>query len=234
TEQKRADSPEHPPLSMRSDRSTGDPTAFNLSDLIPKQRAGSPAPSCQSLKSDGSMWPPLNFSGEPGPPDTRQRAGSPAPSCQSLKSDGSMWPPLNFSGEPGPSDTRQRAGSPAPSCQSLKSDGSMWPPLNFSGEPGPSDTRDQQETSEVPTELDSIFRHLEENIFAYLKKELKKFQEVLRTNNPECFESQGKSEEVVDGEEEEQRRSRREAFLKITLDFLRTMKQEELADSLRN
>lgn len=77
-------------------------------------------------------------------------------------------------------------------------------------------------------------QHLEENIFAYLKKELKKFQEVLRTNNPECFESQGKSEEVVDGEEEEQRRSRREAFLKITLDFLRTMKQEELADSLRN
>jgi len=71
-------------------------------------------------------------------------------------------------------------------------------------------------------------------MFAYLKKELKKFQKVLRTNNPECFESQGKSEEVVDGEEKEQRRSRREAFLKITLDFLRTMKQEELADSLRN
>ncbi|XP_010778401.1 NACHT, LRR and PYD domains-containing protein 3-like, partial [Notothenia coriiceps] len=75
---------------------------------------------------------------------------------------------------------------------------------------------------------------LEENMFAYLKKELKKFQKVLRTNNPECFESQGKSEGVFDGEEEEQRRSRREAFLKITLDFLRTMKQDELADSLRN
>ncbi|XP_033970566.1 NLR family CARD domain-containing protein 3-like isoform X2 [Trematomus bernacchii] len=164
----------------------------------------------------------------------RQRAGSPAPSCLSLKSDGSMWPPLNFSNEPGPSDTKQRAGSPAPSCLSLKSDGSIGEPPVFSKEPGPSDTKDQQETSEVHTELDSIFMLLEENMFAYLKKELKKFQKVLRTNNPECFESQGKSEEVVDGEEEEQRRSRREAFLKITLDFLRTMKQEELADSLRN
>ncbi|KAK5921595.1 hypothetical protein CgunFtcFv8_018949 [Champsocephalus gunnari] len=190
TEQERADSPEPSSVSTRSDRSTGDPTAFNLSDLIPKQRAGSPAPSCQSLKSDRSKdFPPL-FSGEPGPSDTRQRAGSPAPSCQSLKSDRSKdFPPL-FSGEPGPSDTRQRAGSPAPSCQSVESDRSKdFPPL-FSGEPGPSDTRDQQETSEVHTELDSIFRHLEENIFADLKKELKKFQEVLRTNNPECFESQ--------------------------------------------
>ncbi|XP_071388317.1 NLR family CARD domain-containing protein 3-like isoform X3 [Centroberyx affinis] len=41
-------------------------------------------------------------------------------------------------------------------------------------------------------------------------------------------------EEEVDGEEEEQRRSSREAFLQITLHFLRRMKQEELADSLQS
>ena len=41
-------------------------------------------------------------------------------------------------------------------------------------------------------------------------------------------------EEVVDSEEEEQRRSSREKFLKITLNFLRTMKQEALADCLQS
>ncbi|XP_032363026.1 NACHT, LRR and PYD domains-containing protein 3-like [Etheostoma spectabile] len=37
-----------------------------------------------------------------------------------------------------------------------------------------------------------------------------------------------------EGEDEEQRRSSREAFLKITLHFLRRMKQEELADRLQS
>ncbi|KAI3364607.1 hypothetical protein L3Q82_011382 [Scortum barcoo] len=38
----------------------------------------------------------------------------------------------------------------------------------------------------------------------------------------------------VDSEEEEQKRSSREAFLKITLHFLRKIKQEELADCLQS
>ncbi|XP_039675319.1 LOW QUALITY PROTEIN: NACHT, LRR and PYD domains-containing protein 3-like [Perca fluviatilis] len=68
---------------------------------------------------------------------------------------------------------------------------------------------------------------LEENIFTFVKNELKKIQKVLSPDYPECSESQ---REDVD---EEQRRSR-EAFLKITLHFLRTMKQEELADCLQS
>uniref|UniRef100_A0A3Q1HUD9 NACHT domain-containing protein n=1 Tax=Anabas testudineus TaxID=64144 RepID=A0A3Q1HUD9_ANATE len=47
------------------------------------------------------------------------------------------------------------------------------------------------------------------------------------------LESQREDEEVLDGEDEEQRRSSREAFLKMTLNFLRRMKQEELADCLQ-
>uniref|UniRef100_A0A3Q1JDM7 NACHT domain-containing protein n=1 Tax=Anabas testudineus TaxID=64144 RepID=A0A3Q1JDM7_ANATE len=39
---------------------------------------------------------------------------------------------------------------------------------------------------------------------------------------------------MLDGEDEEQRRSSREAFVKITLNFLRRMKQEELADCLQS
>ncbi|KAM4624462.1 protein NLRC3-like [Polymixia lowei] len=50
----------------------------------------------------------------------------------------------------------------------------------------------------------------------------------------ECLERQREDEEVGDGDEEEQRRRAREAVLKITLHFLRSMKQEELADSLES
>ncbi|XP_078016725.1 NLR family CARD domain-containing protein 3-like isoform X10 [Epinephelus lanceolatus] len=76
---------------------------------------------------------------------------------------------------------------------------------------------------------------LEENIVTFVKNELKKIQKVLSSDYPECSESQREDEEVLDGEEEEQRRSSsREAFVKITLNFLRRMKQEELADCLQS
>ena len=39
---------------------------------------------------------------------------------------------------------------------------------------------------------------------------------------------------MLDGEAEEQRRSSKEAFLKITLQFLRRMNQGELADYLQS
>ncbi|XP_039871052.1 NLR family CARD domain-containing protein 3-like, partial [Simochromis diagramma] len=93
--------------------------------------------------------------------------------------------------------------------------------------------RVDQQNSEVPsdqsaqqhqTHLDSIFMLLEDNIITFVKKELKKFQKVLSLNYSECLESQ---------REEEQRRSSREAFVKITVEFLRRMKQEKLADHLQ-
>ena len=67
-----------------------------------------------------------------------------------------------------------------------------------------------------------------------MKNELKRVQRGLNSDDPECLESQSEDEEVLDGEEEEQRRSSREAFLKITLHFLRRMKQEELAERLQS
>ncbi|XP_040909229.1 protein NLRC3-like, partial [Toxotes jaculatrix] len=100
-----------------------------------------------------------------------------------------------------------------------------------------------QESSEVPsaqsaqqhqTHLDSIFKLLEENIVTFVKKELKKIQKVVSPDYPECSQSQREDEEVLDGEDEEQRRSSREAFVKITVNFLRRMKQEELADCLHS
>nr|XP_040023718.1 NLR family CARD domain-containing protein 3-like [Gasterosteus aculeatus aculeatus] len=92
-------------------------------------------------------------------------------------------------------------------------------------------------SSEVPTSpsaqqhqkhLDSIFMLLEENILTFVKNELKKIQKVVSSDYPECLEKD--DEEELD---EEQRRSR-EAFVKISVHFLRRMKQEELAERLQS
>ncbi|XP_060889872.1 protein NLRC3-like [Labrus mixtus] len=85
-----------------------------------------------------------------------------------------------------------------------------------------------------PTDLDSIFMLLQENITTFMTEELKKFQRVLSQNVSEGLNWHSEDEEVVDGEDEAQRRSSREALLKITLHFLKRMKQDELADSLQS
>uniref|UniRef100_A0AAZ1Y380 NACHT domain-containing protein n=1 Tax=Oreochromis aureus TaxID=47969 RepID=A0AAZ1Y380_OREAU len=72
---------------------------------------------------------------------------------------------------------------------------------------------------------------LEENIITFVKNELKKLQNDL---NPDYSECQRDEEEVLDSEEEKQRRSSREAFLKLAVNFLRIMKQEQLADCLQS
>uniref|UniRef100_A0AAZ1X5Q0 B30.2/SPRY domain-containing protein n=1 Tax=Oreochromis aureus TaxID=47969 RepID=A0AAZ1X5Q0_OREAU len=195
-----------------------------------------PGPSCVSLKSDWSADRPINLKVRPlsaaerltevhkkmmmeEDEDRAESAGS------SFTSMSSGRPPA-FSGEPGP--TRgQRSQSAGSSCPSVRSDRSKDEPPYCSGEPGP--TRVDQQSSEVPsgqsaqqyqTHLDSIFMLLEDNIITFVKNELKKIQKVLSPDDPECLESQ--------------RSSSREAFVKITVDFLRRMKQEELADRLQS
>uniref|UniRef100_A0A3P9HTW2 NACHT domain-containing protein n=1 Tax=Oryzias latipes TaxID=8090 RepID=A0A3P9HTW2_ORYLA len=90
-----------------------------------------------------------------------------------------------------------------------------------------------QQSSETPsgpsvqqhqTQLDSIFLLLEDNIVTFVKKELKKIQKLL---------SHREDEEELEDEDEEQRSSR-ESLMKITVNFLRRMKQEELADGLQS
>ncbi|XP_050925394.1 NLR family CARD domain-containing protein 3 isoform X2 [Lates calcarifer] len=165
----------------------------------------------------------------------------PEPSCVSLRSDQSMDIPIVFKGHLPMAEIHQTPdfSEPEPSCVSLRSDQSMDIPVVFKGPMAEVD----QESSEVPsgqsaqqhqTHLDSIFMLLEENVVTFMKNELKKIQKVLSPDYPECLESQREDEEVLDSEDEEQRRSSREAFLKITLNFLRRMKQEELADCLHS
>ncbi|KAF0036938.1 hypothetical protein F2P81_009812 [Scophthalmus maximus] len=125
---------------------------------------------------------------------------------------------------------------PGPICESIASNQSMNPPFNFKGGL-PSETQGPWQMSEVPSDhsaqqdsdLESIFmvsffQHLKENIFMFEKNELKKFQMLLNSHHTECLED----------DDEEEQRSIRNAFLKITQHFLRTMKQEKLADCLQS
>ncbi|XP_041814083.1 NLR family CARD domain-containing protein 3-like [Chelmon rostratus] len=132
-------------------------------------------------------------------------------------------------------EQQHRADSPVPSFLSMKSDQSMLHPLVF--KPGHHSVNQMihQDNLDIPsgqselqhqTDLVSIFMMLEKNIVSFVKNELKRLQEVLCLDYPDWLESQSEDEEL--------RRSSREAFLKITLDFLRKMKQEELADCLQS
>uniref|UniRef100_A0A3Q4BP80 NACHT domain-containing protein n=1 Tax=Mola mola TaxID=94237 RepID=A0A3Q4BP80_MOLML len=71
------------------------------------------------------------------------------------------------------------------------------------------------------------------NIVTFVQNELKKFRKIVSSDYPGCSGMQSEDEEVLHCEEEEHRRSSREAFLKITVHFLRRMKQENLADFLQ-
>ncbi|XP_053189428.1 NLR family CARD domain-containing protein 3-like [Scomber japonicus] len=129
---------------------------------------------------------------------------------------------------------QQRADCPEPSSVSMKSDRSMGRGIKFKdGRPTSSEVPSDQSAQQHQTQLDSIFMLLEENILTFVKNELKRVQRGLSPDYPECLESQSEDEEVLDGEEEEQRRKSRDAFLKITVHFLRRMKQEELAERLQ-
>ncbi|XP_077952795.1 uncharacterized protein LOC144390230 isoform X3 [Gasterosteus aculeatus] len=172
---------------------------------------------------------------------THKRPGpGPGPSCVSMKSNRSMNHPLRFK-DVGPSvdasSHQQRGKSPEPRCLSMKSHRSNDRWINFKDGRRSYDPEEDQESSEVPTgpsaqqhqtHLDSIFMLLEENILTFVKNELKKIQKFMSSDYLECLEKD--DEEELD---EEQRRSR-EAFVKISLHFLRRMKQEELAERLQS
>ncbi|XP_030011447.1 NACHT, LRR and PYD domains-containing protein 12-like isoform X4 [Sphaeramia orbicularis] len=186
---------------------------------------------------------PEALSPGPGPdPEHGCKPGS-GPSCVSFKSDQSMDHRMLFKkgciSQPGPDP-----GS-GPSCLSLRSDESMDHRILFKkgciSQPGPdpgspldpgSGPRVEEPKSEVPsghelqTSLDSIFMTLEENIITFVKNELKKFQKDLTANYPESLES-------LRDEDEEQRKSK-EAFLRITLNFMRRMNEEVLAERLQS
>ncbi|XP_025758673.1 NACHT, LRR and PYD domains-containing protein 3, partial [Oreochromis niloticus] len=177
----------------------------------------------------------------------RKKPG-PQPSCLSLKSEQSKKRLIEFKEQPSAAERKkhgikrkQHPGS-EPSLVSFKSDQSKKRLIEFK-EQQPSAAERVDQSSEAPSgqsaqqqqiHLDSIFMMLDDHIITFVKNELKKIHKVLRQDYPEWAERQMEDEEVLAGEDEERRRSSRDAVLKITLDFLRGMKQEELADRLQS
>ncbi|XP_049332953.1 NACHT, LRR and PYD domains-containing protein 12-like isoform X6 [Astyanax mexicanus] len=79
--------------------------------VLKEKRAASPAPSGVSMKSDGSMGHPLNFSSGGGSSGSRtetQRGASPEPSCVFMKSDASIGKRPDFSSEDMTSDPHEK------------------------------------------------------------------------------------------------------------------------------
>ncbi|KAK7945319.1 hypothetical protein WMY93_001047 [Mugilogobius chulae] len=198
-----------------------------------KPRPG-PAPDSVSMRSDFSKDYPPDFTESrpeeqssynmdpPGPgPGSKRRPGpgpgskprpGPAPDSVSMRSDWSKDFPPNFK-ESRPEEQRPK---PAPDSVSMRSDRSKGHPLNFREAP----PEDQREPG-PKEQLDAIFRRLEKDVLTFVKEQLQRLHRLLASDYPECSES----------EEEEQ--SSREV-LNITLDFLRRMDQEQLAQRLQH
>lgn len=77
-----------------------------------------------------------------------------------------------------------------------------------------------------------LLQILEDKIISFVKNELKKIQTDLSPDELQCFKSQCEDEDVLQGVDEEQSKSSREAFVMITVDFLKRMKQNKFAERL--
>ncbi|XP_058474019.1 NACHT, LRR and PYD domains-containing protein 12-like [Solea solea] len=228
---------------------------------IHQQRLDSagPGPSCVSMSSDCSMGQPVDVKQEQRSfmrsvykkkswrrvhqqgPDSA--SPGPGPSCVSMKSDQSIGRLIDFGETQRIKNQHEKQDfpGPGPSCVSMKSDQSIGRLIDFKdGQKHGELIVDQQRTEVLSgqsvqqhqADLDSVFKLLEENIICFVKNELKTIQKVLGTDHTKVSESWEEDRDLLDGEDEEQRRSR-EAFLKLTDNFLRRMKQEKLADCLQ-
>ncbi|XP_052342187.1 protein NLRC3-like isoform X6 [Oncorhynchus keta] len=241
-------------LSMKSDKSMGHPIEFQRRDVSTDhknqmERPDTSTPSCLSMKSDKSMGHPIEFQRRDVSTDHKnqmERPDTSTPSCLSMKSDKSMGHPIEFQRRDVSTDHKnqmERPDSSTPSCLSMKSVKSIGHPIEFRDITIRQRDKKERSESEVPsgqssqshqTDLSSIFRLVEKNAIALVKRELKKFKKILCPDLPECFESQTQDKELVDAEDVEQESIPREGALKITLHILRKMNQKELADTLEN
>ncbi|CAJ1063099.1 NLR family CARD domain-containing protein 3-like [Xyrichtys novacula] len=213
SEQDRGNPPELSCVSMKSDMSMGEPVGFKRNE---KEHEDSPEPSGVSLRSDMSMGEPVGFKSS-----EQNRGNPPEPSGVSLRSDMSMGEPVGFK-----SSEQKRGNSPDPSGLSLRSDRSMGEPVGFKRQNSVSKVH--QDTSEVSAESDlhSTFMIIEETLVAFVRGELRKLEKALNSGYPECS-GRCEDEEVVDKEEQS------EEVLKLTLKFMKKMKMEDLAATLQ-
>ncbi|KAG5261389.1 hypothetical protein AALO_G00303930 [Alosa alosa] len=121
----------------------------------------------------------------------------------------------------------ERPPSPAPTCVSMKSDRSEDRDINFKHDEGTDRSSGQMEECKSDAvsdqgDLKHIFQVLEEKIMDFVKNELKRFKKILSPDYQENVE--GKEQDESDA---------REGALKMTMYFLRNMKQNNIADKLQ-
>ncbi|XP_041812450.1 protein NLRC3-like [Chelmon rostratus] len=239
-------------VSMKSDHSIGGLVDFkdrhkSLKNRIQDERPDS-TPSCVSMKSDHSIGGLVDFKDRHKSLKNRIQDERPdsTPSCVSMKSDHSIGGLVDFKDRQTLNNRIQdERPDSTPSCVSMKSDHSIGGLVDFKVQHRAFEdiNIDHQEGSEATgrepaqkhqTDLESTFRLLEETVTTFVRSELKIFQQLLSPGDTADSEGQERKEDMLDREEEEHRRSSREALLKIILHFLRKMKQEELAASLQS
>ncbi|KAK0145024.1 NACHT, LRR and PYD domains-containing protein 3 [Merluccius polli] len=248
-QQERADSPGPSCVSLKSDHSMGLPVSFKDGNQsiekrrVQQERADSPGPSCVFMKSDWSMGIPEEFKDGNQSVEKRvqqERADSPGPSCVSMKSDRSMDKPVSFKdGNQSVEKRQHQERSKVTSAQSVQ----QYPTeLTKASLCRPAGRESRTDASDVLSEFRVKFslmfvllQRAEEDAHAFLDKELKKLWRGHFPDYPQCSETQREEDkEVVDGEEEEQRRRAIEGVVDITVLCLKQLKQEELADSLQS
>ncbi|XP_055016964.1 NLR family CARD domain-containing protein 3-like isoform X2 [Boleophthalmus pectinirostris] len=218
------------PVSVKSDSSKSWGIDFKRTEMDPPGSGTKPGP--VSVKSDSSKSWGIDFKRtEMDPPGSGTKPGPVSVKSDSSKSWGidfkrtEMDPPGSGT-KPGPvsvkSDSSKSWGidfkrSCAQSCESLQSDRSRDPGPEFKAASGLEKLSREESRGERP-HLDTVFTVLEEQVLVYVQQQLQRLHRLLASDYPECSEGEELSTEV----------------LNITLDFLKRMDQEHLAQRLQN
>uniref|UniRef100_A0AAZ1XKT0 NACHT domain-containing protein n=1 Tax=Oreochromis aureus TaxID=47969 RepID=A0AAZ1XKT0_OREAU len=219
-------------VSLQSDKVNKSEQRQSSEKKIRQSLKCGPPLSSVSLKSDWSADRPINFKVQPLFAAERKKQHESQTKAQRKKHRRRRKCKPEPETEPGPQ----------PSSVSLQTDTSKDNTvITFKVQPLSAAERVDQQSSEVPsgqsaqqhqTQLNSIFMILESKIITYVKNELKKIQTDLSPNDLQCFKSQCEDDDVLQSVDEKQSKSSREAFVTITVNLLKKMKQNKFAERL--
>ncbi|XP_029000662.1 protein NLRC3-like [Betta splendens] len=142
--------------------------------------------------------------------------------------------PMTFDGQQSEKMSQLDQNGPAPpppSCVSIRSDRSKSEPIAFRGEQPNPKLSSEVSSNQPDWNLDNIFTVVEENVVNLVRNELKKLRKILDSEQPD---KELKEDDEAMEVDDIRRNSNREAILTVTLNCLRMMRQEHLAESLHS
>ncbi|XP_077050755.1 uncharacterized protein LOC143700892 [Siphateles boraxobius] len=239
TKRERSGSTESSLVSMRSDRSkdSGLPSFSEKTSSTKRERSGSPESSLVSMRSDRSKDGGQPSFSEKTSSTKRERSGSTESSLVSMRSDHSKdggQPSFREKTTSTKSNKGQKTtvniGAEIARWESLKVQKGMNSDVELASfllnRIQHEKTTDFQSCrfKKFRENLIWVFQDLEQKIIVFLKNELEKFKKILKKENTQYFTQEYKDDMF----------SIKEAALDITLHFLKSMKQDELADTLKD